>query len=191
LLATGCYEGEDPGITRFGRQAIAEMNRVGMVVDMSHSAERSTLGGYRALGAADRHHPRQSAYGWHAALTQQVRHGAEGADASRAACSACRSTRTTSRDGSNCTLESFCAMVAETASRYGVAHLGIGSDLCQDQPDSVVAMDAQRPLVEGHWTTARARLRRGGLSAGSRSWFTSNADLGNLRHGLREVGFCE
>ncbi len=43
LLATGCYEAEDPGITRFGRQAIAEMNRVGMVIDMSHSAERSTL----------------------------------------------------------------------------------------------------------------------------------------------------
>ena len=26
-----------------GRQVIAEMNRVGLVVDMSHSAERSTL----------------------------------------------------------------------------------------------------------------------------------------------------
>ena len=33
LLATGCYEAEDPGLTRFGRQAI-EMNRVGLVVDM-------------------------------------------------------------------------------------------------------------------------------------------------------------
>jgi len=43
FLATGCYEAEDPGITRFGRQAIAEMNRVGLVVDMSHSADRSTL----------------------------------------------------------------------------------------------------------------------------------------------------
>ncbi len=43
LLATGCYEKNDSGITRFGRQAIEEMNRVGMIVDMSHSAERSTL----------------------------------------------------------------------------------------------------------------------------------------------------
>ena len=43
LLATGCYEAEDPGITRFGKQIIREMNRVGMVIDMSHSAERSTL----------------------------------------------------------------------------------------------------------------------------------------------------
>jgi membrane dipeptidase len=43
LLATGCYEAEDPGITRMGKQVIKEMNRVGLVIDMSHSAERSTL----------------------------------------------------------------------------------------------------------------------------------------------------
>ena len=38
LLATGCYEENDTGVTRMGRQVIAEMNRVGLVVDMSHSA---------------------------------------------------------------------------------------------------------------------------------------------------------
>ena len=43
LLGTGCYEANDPGITRMGREVIEEMNRVGLVVDMSHSAERSTL----------------------------------------------------------------------------------------------------------------------------------------------------
>ncbi|MDE0696612.1 MAG: membrane dipeptidase, partial [Boseongicola sp.] len=43
LLAAGCYEEEDGGITRMGRQVIREMNRVGLVVDMSHSADRSTI----------------------------------------------------------------------------------------------------------------------------------------------------
>jgi membrane dipeptidase len=43
LLATGCYEKIDGGVTNFGREAIKEMNRVGIVVDMSHSAEKSTL----------------------------------------------------------------------------------------------------------------------------------------------------
>ena len=43
LLATGCYEEQDAGITRFGREVIKEMNRVGMIIDMSHSAEKSTL----------------------------------------------------------------------------------------------------------------------------------------------------
>ena len=43
LLATGCYEENDPGITRMGKEVIKEMNRGGMVVDMSHSSERSTF----------------------------------------------------------------------------------------------------------------------------------------------------
>ena len=43
LLAAGCYESEDTGITRMGKQVIKEMNRVGLVVDMSHSASRSTI----------------------------------------------------------------------------------------------------------------------------------------------------
>ena len=43
LLATGCYEKNDSGVTNFGREVIREMNRVGLVVDMSHSAEKSTL----------------------------------------------------------------------------------------------------------------------------------------------------
>ncbi len=43
LLATGCYEKNDSGVTNFGKEAIREMNRVGIVIDMSHSAEKSTL----------------------------------------------------------------------------------------------------------------------------------------------------
>ena len=43
LLATGCYEKNDSGVTNFGREAIKEMNRIGIVIDMSHSGEKSTL----------------------------------------------------------------------------------------------------------------------------------------------------
>jgi len=43
LLATGCYEKNDSGVTRMGKEVIKEMNKIGLVVDMSHSAEKSTL----------------------------------------------------------------------------------------------------------------------------------------------------
>lgn len=36
LLGTGCYESRDAGLSDFGRDAIAEMNRVGIAVDLSH-----------------------------------------------------------------------------------------------------------------------------------------------------------
>ena len=36
LIGCGCQEPEDTGLSAFGREAIAEMNRLGMIVDVSH-----------------------------------------------------------------------------------------------------------------------------------------------------------
>ena len=47
LLATGCYENVDSGVTNFGKEVIKEMNRVGIVIDMSHSAEKKHFRCYR------------------------------------------------------------------------------------------------------------------------------------------------
>jgi hypothetical protein len=43
LLGSGWMEREDSGVTRMGREAIAEMNRVGMAIDLSHAGERTAL----------------------------------------------------------------------------------------------------------------------------------------------------
>ena len=42
-LAHGWSEGEEMGVTELGRAAIAEMNAIGMIVDVSHSSRQTTL----------------------------------------------------------------------------------------------------------------------------------------------------
>ncbi|MGI9336105.1 MAG: membrane dipeptidase [Gammaproteobacteria bacterium] len=185
LLATGCYEAEDPGITRFGRQAIAEMNRVGLVVDMSHSAERSTL---EAIDLSSR--PIAITHAnpawWHPALRNK-------SDEVLSALTRAGGMLGFSlyphhlNGGSACSLEDFCAMVARAAERYGVANLGVGSDLCQDQPDSVVAW-----MRNGRWSK-QTDYGEGSADAPGfppqPEWFRDNRDFGNIGQGLAQTGF--
>jgi membrane dipeptidase len=43
LLGDGCLEPSNVGLSKFGKTIVAEMNRVGMQVDLSHVGERTTL----------------------------------------------------------------------------------------------------------------------------------------------------
>ncbi|MFK7853898.1 MAG: membrane dipeptidase [Granulosicoccus sp.] len=187
LLATGCYEAEDPGITRMGRKVIKEMNRVGLVVDMSHSADRSTI---EAADISERPIVISHAnpYAWHAAKRNKKD------DVIRAV---------TQNGGllgfslyphhlegkSECTLESFCSMIARCVEKFGVQNLALGSDLCQDQPDSVVEW-----MRVGRWTHDIDYGEGSAAAAGfpaMPSWFVDNRDFGNIEQGLANLGMNE
>jgi len=91
------------------------------------------------------------------------------------------------KDKSACTLASFCQMVADAADKFGVKHLGIGSDLCQDQPDTVVEW-----MRVGRWTK-EIDYGEGSASAPGfppmPDWFKDNRDFGNIEQGLAAAGF--
>ncbi|MDX2205254.1 MAG: membrane dipeptidase [Hyphomicrobiaceae bacterium] len=183
LLGTGCYEAVDSGITRMGREVIAEMNRLGMVIDMSHSAERSTL---EAIDISARPiaitHANPS--DWHK-VARNKSPAVLKALAARGGMLGLSLYPHHLKDGSACTLEAFTEMVARLADTIGVAHIGIGSDLCQDQPDSVVQW-----MRNGRWTKGEASIGLGKASFPPQpAWFRDNRDFGNLRAGLLARGF--
>ena len=43
LIGDGCAESSDAGLSAFGRQVIREMNRVGVIPDVAHSGQRTSL----------------------------------------------------------------------------------------------------------------------------------------------------
>jgi microsomal dipeptidase-like Zn-dependent dipeptidase len=187
LLATGCYEAEDSGVTRMGREVIKEMNRVGLVVDMSHSAERSTLD---AIALSDR--PIAITHAnpnfWHPAKRNKSDDvlRALGETGGMLGFSLYPHHL---KDKSQCTLESFCEMIARTADLMGVQHIGLGSDLCQDQPDSVVEW-----MRVGRWTKQIDYGEGSAAHAGfpeMPDWFQDNRHFGNIAAGLRAAGFSK
>ena len=187
LLATGCYEKIDSGVTNFGREAIKEMNRVGIVIDMSHSAQQST---FDAINISEKPiaitHANPSF--WHSAKRNKSNDLLKTLADSGGMLGLSLYAHHL-KEGTNCTLESFCEMVARTAEIMGVKNIGIGSDLCLGQPDSIVEW-----MRNGTWTKAK------NYGEGSKSkpgfpeqphWFPDARGFKNLESGLKKVGFNE
>lgn len=184
LLATGCYEAEDPGITRMGREVIKEMNRVGMVIDMSHSAERSTI---EAIELTER--PIAITHAnpafWHPALRNKSDDVLKALGQSGGMLGFSVYPHHL-KDKSACTLRSFCEMISRTADLMGPENIGIGTDLCQDQPDSVVTW-----MRVGRWTKEIDYGEGSKNDAGfppMPTWFRDNRDFSNIENGLLATG---
>jgi len=187
LLATGCYEENDSGVTNFGREAIKEMNRVGIVIDMSHSAEKSTLEAIEnsKKPIAITH---ANPFFWHPAKRNKSKDLLK-ALANSGGMLGLSLYPHHLKDGTNCTLESFCEMAAKTAELIGVKNIGIGSDLCLNHPDSVVEW-----MRNGSWSKSKNYGEGSKKKAGfpnQPDWFLDARGFKNLEIGLKKIGFKE
>ena len=187
LLATGCYEDIDSGVTRMGKEVIKEMNRLGIVVDMSHSAEKSTIDAinFSSKPIAITH---ANPSFWFEAKRNKSNEVLK-ALAETGGMIGHSLYPHHLKDKSNCTLESFCEMIAKTADLIGVKHIGIGSDLCTGHPDSVVEW-----MRNGKWTKSKEYGEGTKDSAGfpkQPNWFKNASGFKNLENGLKRIGFNE
>ena len=185
LLATGCYEKTDSGVTNFGKEVIKEMNRVGIVIDMSHSAEKST---FDAIEISDK--PIAITHAnplfWHNAIRNKSNDLLKTLAQSKGMIGLSLYPHHL-KDGTNCSLENFCEMTAKTADLIGVKNIGIGSDLCLRQPDKIVEW-----MRNGTWTKTK------NFGEGSKNkpgfpkqpvWFEDARGFKNLESGLKKIGF--
>ena len=187
LLATGCYERNDSGVTNFGREVIREMNRVGIVIDMSHSAEKSSLD---AIELSEKPiaitHANPSF--WHPAKRNKSNDLLKVLNDSNGMLGLSLYPHHL-HNNSKCTLESFCEMVAKTAEIMDVKNIGIGSDLCLNQPDKVVEW-----MRNGTWTKTKNYGEGSKNKPGfpeQPNWFKDARGFDNIENGLKKIGFSE
>jgi len=187
LLATGCYESIDSGVTNFGKEVIIEMNRLGLVIDMSHSAEKSTID---AIEISEKPiaitHANPSF--WHPAKRNKSNKLLKILSEHKGMLGLSLYPHHL-KDGTDCSLESFCKMTAKTAEIMGAEKIGIGSDLCLNQPDTIVEW-----MRNGSWTKSK------NYGEGSKNkpgfpkqpdWFLDARGFDNLEVGFKKVGFSE
>ena len=122
-LGSGCRDPRDQGLTPFGREVVAEMNRVGMAVDLSHCSERTTM---EAIAASDR--PVLITHANCRALANHPRNKSDAAIRALAARGGVMGIAMVRAFLGDPTLDGLLDHFVHIAQLVGVEHVGIGSD---------------------------------------------------------------
>ena len=134
LLGNGCWERVDDGLSNFGLDAVREMNRLGILIDLSHCGDRTTLEAIEhSEGPVAFTHANARSFHEHRrnktdeALKRLAdRDGVVGATGFNPFLKA----------GLDSTLDDFVDAVDDLVQRVGIDHVGFGTDFTQDQPES-------------------------------------------------------
>ena len=186
-LAGGCFEPKDSGVSRFGYAVIEEMNKLGMIVDLSHAGKQTCLDAIQfskkpvAISHANPNF-------FHKAV-RNIDDDVLIKLANKDGFIGLSLYPFHLKDLGDCKIEDFCSMIKKLINMIGIDHIGIGSDLCNNWPDEVVMW-----MRNGKWTKKIDYGESQTKSAAwpdQPSWFKKGSDLKNLYEGMLKNGFSE
>ncbi|UUL75565.1 dipeptidase [Pseudarthrobacter sp. Fe7] len=181
LIGSGCFESDDAGLTRYGRVIVEEMNRVGMLIDLSHvgyQTSRDAIDASSVPVSVTHSNPL-----WFFDTPRNKPHDVIQPLVDRGGVIGCCLYPTVS-GGEHITLESFCTMVARTVDQYGPASVGIGSDCTRGWDQEFVGW-----LRNGRWQpTDPQNTPTWPLWP---NWFTGPSDFPQLTDGLAAAGLTD
>jgi len=170
-----CYDPHDSGLTRYGSIVVSEMNRVGMLIDLSHVGNRTSLDAVHASAkpvAITHANPL-----WFADTPRNKPDEVINAVAERGGViGACLYPNVIG--GKETTQEEFCKMVVRLVDQVGIEHVGLGSDCTRNWDSSYVEF-----LRDGRW-----QPRSGASWPEWPEWFSSPLDLPELSNALSDAG---
>lgn len=173
-----CYEPHDSGLTRFGQRIVEEMNRVGMLIDLSHVGDKTSLDAVEASAApvAITHaNPR-----WFAETPRNKSNELIKAVTERGGViGVCFYPNVIG--GKEATLKSLCEMVVRLIDQVGSDQVAFGSDAARNWPASYV-----EHLRDGRW-----KPREPAEWPQWPEWFSSSADFPRIFERLSAAGVSD
>lgn len=187
-IGTGYWEAHDSGLSsRFGRKAVEEMNRVGVLIDLSHCGERTTLDAieYSSRPVSITHSNAREyvlnpGFGPGRLKTTE----ALKALAARKGVLGVCPNRSLIAKGTKATLEEFTELVARTVDLMGIDAVGLGTDYCAGHPASIRTW-----WRYARWSRDQAEIPSFAPHEAWQDWFRSPADFANIVEGLAARGF--
>ena len=132
LLGSGCWERNDAGLSNFGIDAVREMNRLGIVVDLSHVGPKTTLD---AIEVSEQPvaitHANARTFCGHRRNKEEE---ALVALAEKGGVVGATSFANFLPRGFDSTVEDFVDAIDDMVERIGIDHVAIGTDSTHDQP---------------------------------------------------------
>jgi len=186
-LAGGCFEPKDSGVSRFGIAVIEEMNRLGMIVDLSHAGKQTCLDAIKhsSKPVAISHANPQFFHKSIRNIDEEVLKNL----AKKDGFIGLSLYPLHLKNHGDCKLEEFCMMVHQLVNMIGIEHIGIGSDLCKNWPNEVVMW-----MRNGKWTktTDYGESTNQDTSWPKQpAWFEKGSDIINIFNGLVKSGMNE
>ena len=135
LVGFGCQAPEDRGLTEFGKDVVAEMNRLGILIDLSHCGARTTL------DAIDRSEKPVAIT--HANAASQFPHPRNKSDEALKACAArggvigALSFPAMLTPSLPATLDDYVNAIDYLVDMVGIDHVAIGADFMEEMPREV------------------------------------------------------
>lgn len=183
-LGGSCYEENDSGLARFGREVVREMNKAGILVDLSHVGEKTTLD---AITFSEK--PVAVTHANAASIFPHKRNKSDDilrALKEKGGIIGCATYRNITPPEACDNVRAWCEMVARTVEIAGLDHVGIGTDLSHNNNQTYLdwmRMGRWSRIVNfGAGSTANPGV------ASKPQWLTRPGDLSKVHGGLRDVG---
>ncbi len=140
-IGSGYWEASDTGVSsRFGRNVIEEMNRVGMLIDLSHCGDQTTLDAIETSSrpvAVTHANPREYVEAPPFGAGRLTTTEALKALSRRGGYVGLSPLESIALPADRATLADFVDMISWTADRIGIEAIGIGSDYCPGHPADI------------------------------------------------------